>query len=120
MIRKHVVFFLVLSDARMARPCIYIVQRDNRRYWPQPSVVAVVVKTNNDVVQVKYTNQMCCSCMGMAQKVPSGRKGRETYMLLTGSNPCAKQKGAGPTDRMVFLLPDQIKRDKGVWWMPWQ
>ena len=20
----------------------------------------------------------------------------------------------------VFLLPDQIKRDKGVWWMPWQ
>ena len=20
----------------------------------------------------------------------------------------------------VLLLPDQIKRDKGVWWMPWQ
>ena len=49
--------FLVLSDARMARPCIYIVQRDNRRYWPCPSGGAVVVKTNNSVVQVKYTNQ---------------------------------------------------------------
>ncbi len=20
----------------------------------------------------------------------------------------------------VLLFPDQIKRDKGVWWMPWQ
>ena len=50
---------------------IYIVQRDNRRYWPYPSGGAVVVKTNNDVVQVKYTNQMCNSCMGIAQKVHS-------------------------------------------------
>jgi hypothetical protein len=22
--------------------------------------------------------------------------------------------------RMVLLLLDQIKREKGVWWMPWQ
>ena len=24
------------------------------------------------------------------------------------------------SDARVFRLPDQIKRDKGVWWMPWQ
>ena len=46
-------------------------------------------------------------------------------MLLIGSDPRDMQKGAGsrglPSFRMVvFLLPDQIKRDKGVWWMPWQ
>ena len=41
-------------------------------------------------------------------------------MLLIGSDPRDMQKGAGVTDPRVFLLPDQIKRDKGVWWMPWQ
>tara|TARA_B100001167_G_scaffold56315_1_gene32908 strand:- start:899 stop:1159 length:261 start_codon:yes stop_codon:yes gene_type:complete len=30
----------------------------------------------------------------------------------------AKGRRAGRLQ--VFLLPDQIKRDKGVWWMPWQ
>lgn len=53
-------------------------------------------------------------------KVPSAWKGRETYMLLIGSDPRAMQKDAGLSDLWVFLLPDQIKRDKGVWWMPWQ
>ena len=50
--------------------------------------------------------------------------GAGMYMLLTGSDPCATQKDAGlegsPSGDRVFLLPDQIKRDKGVWWMPWQ
>ena len=27
-----------------------------------------------------------------------------------------KAKGLSP----VLLFPDQIKREKGVWWMPWQ
>ena len=71
MISKCFQPLLVLSDARAARLRIHIVQRDNRRYWPYPSGGAVVVKTNNDVVQVKYTNQMCNSCMGIAQKVHS-------------------------------------------------
>jgi hypothetical protein len=22
--------------------------------------------------------------------------------------------------RLALLFPDQIKREKGVWWMPWQ
>ena len=30
------------------------------------------------------------------------------------------QKAASWRTHKVFLLPDQIKRDKGVWWMPWQ
>lgn len=58
----------------------------------------MVQKTNNSVVQVKYTNQMSGSCMGAGQKVLSAWKGRETYMLLIGSDPCAKQKGAGSND----------------------
>ena len=77
-------------------------------------------RTNGDVVQVKYTNQMRLSCMGPAQNVPSAWKGRETYMLLIGSDRRAQQKGAARKAEQVFLLPDQIKRDKGVWWMPWQ
>ena len=31
--------------------------------------------------------------------------------------PWGREDAAG---MRVFLLPDQIKRDKGVWWMPWQ
>ena len=30
------------------------------------------------------------------------------------------REGARAVKRAVLLLPDQIKRDKGVWWMPWQ
>ena len=48
---------------------------------------------NNDVVQVKYTNQMFSSCMGIGQKVFSRWKRRETYMLLTGSEPLRHAKG---------------------------
>ena len=44
------------------------------------------LETNGGVVQVKYTNQMVSSCMGIDQKVSSGRKGREKYMLLIGSD----------------------------------
>ncbi len=39
-------------------------------------------------------------------------------MLLIGSDTGETQKA--PAESSVFLLPDQIKRDKGVWWMPWQ
>ena len=28
--------------------------------------------------------------------------------------------GTDAAGMRVFLLPGQIKRDKGVWWMPWQ
>ena len=75
----------------------------------------VVVRANNSAVQVKYTNHVLPS----EEQSPFHWKGRETYMLLIGSDPRAMQKDAGSKDQ-VFLLPDQIKRDKGVWWMPWQ
>ena len=79
-----------------SREAFYIVQRDNQRCRPHPreDVVAIFGSANGDVVQVKYTNQMRPSCMGPAQNVPSGWKGRETYMLLIGSDRRAQQKGA--------------------------
>ena len=45
--------------------------------------------------------KMCNSCMGIAQKVFSRWKRRETYMLLIGSDPRAKQKGAGSNDHIL-------------------
>lgn len=57
---------------------------------------------NGGVVQVKYTDL----------NVPS-------LMAGTGKSELAFETGAaGPFG--VCLLPDRIKRDKGVWWMPWQ
>jgi hypothetical protein len=32
-----------------------------------------------------------------------------------GTGVCGACKGPA-----VLLFPDQIKREKGVWWMPWQ
>jgi len=37
-------------------------------------------------------------------------------MLLIGWR---RTKGAPAMER-ALLFPDQIKREKGVWWMPWQ
>lgn len=34
--------------------------------------------------------------------------------------PLRNAKGRRVGGSQVLLLPDQIKRDKGVWWMPWQ
>ncbi len=48
--------------------------------------------------------------------------GKVKYMLLIGRAAARNAKGRAVrwTAYAVFLLPDQIKRDKGVWWMPWQ
>ena len=40
--------------------------------------------------------------MAIAQKVLSAWKGRETYMLLIGSDPRDKQKGAGSNDHILM------------------
>ena len=48
-------------------------------------------ESNSDVVQVKYTNQARSSERALSL---SAWQGRETYMLLTGSEPCATQKDA--------------------------
>ena len=60
---------------------------------------------NNVVVQVKYTNQM--------RRLRSVRE-KLVYMLSVW------KQLTGAVMRLVCLLPDRIKRDKGVWWMPWQ
>ena len=67
------------------------------RVWVQQGQ-SFGIGSNDNVVQVKYTNQMNGSCMGIVQKVLSEWKGREKYMLLTGSDPCATQKDTGLTD----------------------
>ena len=67
--------------------------------------------TNGGVVQVKYTNQVF-SFLGKAGIDDTCFDGRS----FAGS-PSSPEDAAV---MRVFLLPDQIKRDKGGWWMPWQ
>ena len=66
---------------------------------------------NDDVVRVKYTNQKSSFLGTEAGKV---------HAFWSKEGPARAQKVAWAARRTVFLLPDQIKRDKGVWWMPWQ
>ena len=59
------------------------------------------------IVQVKYTNQI------------SSPKGEERECTTTEPKKCARSNQPG-TQAKACLLLDQIKREKGVWWMPWQ
>tara|TARA_R110002020_G_scaffold75709_1_gene192417 strand:- start:172 stop:396 length:225 start_codon:yes stop_codon:yes gene_type:complete len=59
-------------------------------------------------VQVKYTNQ---NVLHVNQ-----RGGRES--MTFDLKPRGTQKARGQEKACLFL--DQIKREKGVWWMPWQ
>ena len=45
---------------------------------------------------------------------------REMYNVFDWKRPPRGNKRTAARRTSVFLLPDQIKRDKGVWWMPWQ
>ena len=90
---------------------LHIVQRDNQRRRSQP--------------------RMCCD--GIPQGVPTMTLSKSSTLTkvfihvvkagkvhaLTGSDPWGLQRDPGRRTS-VFLLPDQIKRDKGVWWMPWR
>ena len=51
------------------------------------------------IVQVKYTNQ------NKALKRTSSELWESKHLLTSGR---------------ALLFLDQIKREKGVWWMPWQ
>ena len=62
----------------------------------------------NGVVQVKYTNQV--------RPVP--RVERESMLLVQNKGVSCYQLLAPRQQVCLFL--DQIKREKGVWWMPWQ
>ena len=63
------------------------------------------------VVQVKYTNQMCRSQerRGIVCFLVRKKEGCEPAVFVFGP----------PFGRALLFL-DQIKREKGVWWMPWQ
>ena len=102
-------FCLVLSDAGFARShftsfreIISVIGRI--RVWIRCRYDPSGSDSNNDVVQVKYTNQMRLSCMGPAQNVPSAWKGRETYMLLIGSDRRGLQKDAARRTAKSFFF----------------
>ena len=76
--------------------------------------------SNNGVVQVKYTNQMRLFLHGNGAECPFRMEGAGNVHAFDRKRPPRAAKGRGARDCEVFLLPDQIKRDKGVWWMPWQ
>ncbi len=58
-------------------------------------------RTEHDTIQVKYTDQICgATNQGAAW---------ESMLLIRN---CGLAR--------ALLFPGRIKRDKGVWWMPWQ
>ena len=79
---------------------IYIVQRDNQRCRLDPRVGPVVASsselgTNDNVVQVKYTNQMSGSCMGTGQKVLSAMERAGNVHAFDRKRPPRQAKGRG-------------------------
>ena len=88
-------------------------------------------RQDTKLFQVKYTNQVQVRT-GLSHKVlprePRGRAGKS--MLLINASPETQKAGvAQETTALVVqrklseqacLFLDQIKREKGVWWMPWQ
>ena len=55
----------------------------------------------------------------LTKSFPSGKGGNSC--MLIWKEACGPVEGPEDAAAMrVFLLPGQIKRDKGVWWMPWQ
>jgi hypothetical protein len=54
----------------------------------------------------------------MTSAVPEPEERAGNVMLLVQMN--GKLLPASSLVRFACLLLDQIKREKGVWWMPWQ
>ena len=72
----------------------------------------------NRVVQVKYTNQSVFrkECAEMFRRSCMDHRSGKCMLLISVTR---KSKGLVATERACLFL-DQIKREKGVWWMPWQ
>ena len=64
--------------------------------------------------------QRCPSQVQLTKCSRSDARAGNVRMFLTGSDRRGATKGPRREGPSVFLLPDQVKRDKGVWWMPWQ
>ena len=90
------------------------------------------VIARHETIQVKYTNQnvprwTCGPTRSSSEAVAhSKRSGKRTMLLVQivgrgHKRPCPCQRRALLSgSAAVWLFLDQIKRDKGVWWMPWQ
>ena len=51
---------------------------------------------------------------------PGGNSRAGMYMLLVGKMGRGHKRPAVLAAQAALLFLDQIKREKGVWWMPWQ
>ena len=67
-------------------------------------------------VQVKYTNRNSSNAI-RTRFVAEPAAGFDNVCILINAL-LYVQKGEGAEG--AWLLLDQIKREKGVWWMPWQ
>ena len=81
----------------------------------------------NMKLQVKYTNLLRVVRRAVCPPERTSRVGGKV-MLLIGfgcqdrgrAGVAQKDAGARKDGLTACLLLDQIKREKGVWWMPWQ
>ena len=80
----------------------------------------VFLRKEATVVQVKYTNQVRSRDRTNSPRKSEG--GKNVRLLIRTeterTNQPAMMVAAGLLK--ACLLLDQIKREKGVWWMPWQ
>ena len=80
----------------------------------------------NRVVQVKYTNPNNVVCLPHGWQIDCvvhclvPRTRREKYAFDTGIMATVSYQLLLSRKAQVLLVLDQIKREKGVWWMPWQ
>ena len=89
------------------------------RVWVQQGQ-SFGIGSNDNVVQVKYTNQNVQFLHGNWAESLFRKEKAGNVHAFDRKRPPRAAKGRGCMTSWVFLLPDQIKRDKGVWWMPWQ
>ena len=101
-----------------------IVQRDNQRCWPRPSGGAVVddlrILGPTAALSKSSTLTKCATPAWDLRKCPFRMEGAGNVHAFDRKRSGAGSKRPRPEGRQVLLLPDQIRRDKGVWWMPWQ
>lgn len=112
MIRQHL---LVLSRpvGRGSSEPFNIVQRDNQRRRSHPRKGVTGGSSELPAMTLSKSSTLTKS------RYPCDIGGKSTCILI-GRRVCIRTKGCADRETQVFLLPDQIKRDKGVWWMPWQ
>lgn len=81
-----------------------------------PSMACSGLKTQRTILfQVKYTNQ------NVSSHEPGDDAGKYTFDTVPDQEGTNQEDEPIPSLWMgALLFLDQIKREKGVWWMPWQ